>query len=684
MFLRIAAWTFGGLVLLLAVFAGIVWFAGGPVLAWALRHPVSSALGRQIRIGGGLRLTWGRTTVIEAKDVEIANAGWSHDPDMLTAKRIRVEIVLASLLDGPIRLPSVALDGTALLLETSTEGRANWRFGAKSGGSSASTGGHFPEVNHLLLRRSDFRYRNGETGAETRIRLDALRAATDAPSAPLDLDLAGSFQEMPIRLSGTVGNPSQLLDPNRPYPIRLSGGLDKTRLTTDGTVKEIADFSGVDLRLSLEGEKLEKIASALGVPIPSLPPYRATAKLTGGKGKWSLQGLSAKLGKSDAEGGIDIDMTGKVPGLHAQLTSSLLDLADVAGPPAEHAKEEERKSAPPAEREKEKAGRRVIPNIPISVHQLPGVDAVLSLDAARVVRPGGVPVERVVLGLMLRKGELTFQPLRFQIARGDVDLNLHFTPFAKAGPPRMRGRIDIRHVDLHKLLSGPDLPAMFRKTSGTLGGFAAIDTNGTTLREFLARMSGNAGIFVGNGSFSNLLQKLAPIDALEALGIYVTGDEPIKLNCMVSRFDIRQGVASSSTLLLDTSATQIQGSGRIDFGAETLSVELDPKNKSFTLVSLRAPVTVGGPLGKPNFAVKKAGLIGRAGVAVAAGILFPPAAILPLIDLGLGATNSCSKAFGPEAAAEIRPSKHPAIEHSGSSVRPGRKTRAPRRRHQRP
>jgi AsmA family protein len=163
-------------------------------------------------------------------------------------------------------------------------------------------------------------------------------------------------------------------------------------------------------------------------------------------------------------------------------------------------------------------------------------------------------------------------------------------------------------------------------------------------------MNGDAGIFMENGKLSALLEQLAPINVLGALGVYVRGDKPVQIDCLVSRFDIKQGVGTAKTLLFATKDDTVVGEGNINFGDETLYLHLAPYNKSFTTVSLHTPVDVRGTFKKPDYHLEVGGLAARLGAAVGLGVLFPPAALLPLIDTGLGENNACSKAYAAQRA----------------------------------
>jgi AsmA family protein len=641
---KILAWLVASLFIVVGAAAAALWFGGAPAVVWLIEHPVSSAIGRQIRIAGPLVIRWGAPTQIIVNDIHVANASWGSQPEMFSARRLEVAIFARSLVFGPTRIPSITFDGEQLLLETSDRGEANWHFAAAA--AAPKRRGEFPHVQRITAHQSEITYRNGETGAQSRLELSDAELAQEGatagnPASPLKIALAGAFQGRPLRLAGNLGSIAELRNPTQPYPVSLRGGLGETKLAADGTIAEPLDFAGVDLRLSLEGRKLHEIADILGVPFPELPDFRGTSKLTGGNGDWHLDAIALKTGDSDLQGGLAIDTNAKVPHVTANLTARTIDLADFKGL---YGAKPKRASGG---KDQSKDGDRVIPDTPISVQKLPGLNAELSFDGASIKSAGGVPFERVSVGLQLKDGVLTLKPLRFHTADGDVDLNLRFTPFTAKTPPRLGAEIDVRHVDLHKLLQNQG-SAMVKQTSGTVGGFVKIDSNGVSLRQFLGRMTGDAGIFMENGQVSDLLQNLAPINVLGALGVYVSGDKPVPINCLVSRFAIRDGLASISTLLVDTNDTEITGEGDINFATEGLSLSFKPQNKRFTLVSLRSPVDVGGTLAKPSFDIKTGALIGRLGAATGLGVLFPPAALLPLIDTGLGEHNACTAAYAAQ------------------------------------
>src|SRR5579864_5841312 len=116
------------LILLVAIAGAALWLGGSPAVVWALEHPVSSMIGRQIRVSS-LKLSWGDPSRIVAENVEVANPPWGSAPEMFTAKHVEIDLFMRSLIWGPARIPHIALEGAQLLLETSKDGAKNWDFG---------------------------------------------------------------------------------------------------------------------------------------------------------------------------------------------------------------------------------------------------------------------------------------------------------------------------------------------------------------------------------------------------------------------------------------------------------------------------------------------------------------------------------------------------------------------------
>src|SRR5258708_13697340 len=97
------------IILLLVVIAvGALWLGGARAVAWAIEHPVSGMVGRQIRIDGPLAIRWGAPPRLVPQDVHVANAAWGTEPDMFSPRRLQIHLHPPTLLRAPTRIPLTA------------------------------------------------------------------------------------------------------------------------------------------------------------------------------------------------------------------------------------------------------------------------------------------------------------------------------------------------------------------------------------------------------------------------------------------------------------------------------------------------------------------------------------------------------------------------------------------------
>jgi hypothetical protein len=73
----------------------------------------------------------------------------------------------------------------------------------------------------------------------------------------------------------------------------------------------------------------------------------------------------------------------------------------------------------------------------------------------------------------------------------------------------------------------------------------------------------------------------------------------------------------------------------------TFFITLSPHNKNFTLVALRVPVDLHGTFSQPLYNFRRGDMVRRLGEAL--GL-----ALVPLVDVGLGEDNQCSKALSAQ------------------------------------
>jgi uncharacterized protein involved in outer membrane biogenesis len=568
--------------------------------------------GRDLNLAGDLDVALSLVPTVVVNDVSFANAEWGSRPEMVKVERLEFEMALLPLLSGEIQVKRVVLNGADILLETNAAGTPNWTFASASEAeptAPAEGGGgvKLPTVNSIAIEDARLTYRDGTTGESQTVALASFSATADSATSPIAIDLEGTLNDNPIKLSGSVGALQGLLD-NQPFAVDLAGEGGGATFTVKGTIAEPKAGRGVALELSAKGGSLADMTALTGSELPPLGPYSVLARLTDQEGGYQVEGLQARMGESDVSGSAGIALGGPRPRITAALTSTKLDFKDFGVEPQPAV---EGTAAPSGD-----AGGsdgRVFPADPLPFDGLKAVDASVKFTGQQVIK-APVTMENVAANLTLENGKLTVTQLDTGISGGTVAIN--GVVDASQAKPGVALKVTARQVEAGTLSQTLGL------TKVLSGGKVDLDLDvtgtGNSVREILAGLNGTSNMEMGQGRINNRFAEIVLADLVKLLTFSGSGDSS-NLNCMVIRFDFANGLATSKGLVVDTNGATIVGSGDIHLDSEKLDMRFDPGAKETNLVNLAIPVMVGGTLASPSVVPDPAALAqGVAGVAVGA------------------------------------------------------------------
>jgi len=170
------------------------------------------ATGRKLTVAGPMDLAVSWTPAVSVEDVSFANADWGSRPEMVTMKRFELEVAVLPLLSGEVQVNRVVLVEPDILLETNGEGAGNWTLALEeAGGTAPAPSGEgegealvkLQSIGGVRIENGKLTYRDGATGEETRVTLDALSLAAASMSSPVEVALDGTYNDNPIKLKGT-------------------------------------------------------------------------------------------------------------------------------------------------------------------------------------------------------------------------------------------------------------------------------------------------------------------------------------------------------------------------------------------------------------------------------------------------------------------------------------------------
>jgi uncharacterized protein involved in outer membrane biogenesis len=579
---------------------------------------VKAATGRDLTLAGDVELVISWSPALAVNDVTFANASWGSRPELVKLKRLEAEVRLIPLLSGNVEVNRIVLKGADILLETNDKGQGNWVFSTPAASSTATTtttttsssGGPtaLPVVHSIKIEDSQVLWTDGVTKQTKTIVIKSFTAKADSASSPIEIALDGSYNDNPITAKGTIGAVGALLA-NQAFPIDVTAEAGGAKIALKGAAAKPMTAEGIAAALSVEGNSLADLNAISGATLPPLGPYSLSGNLSNPSGVYKVEQLQLKMGSSSMTGDASVAMGGKKPNITANLAAAVIDLKDFGVKPAEGG------GAGSGTTSSSGAANdgRVFPADPLPFDGLGAVDAAIHLTAQKFIKDP-VTLENLALDMALQASKLTIK--NFQSGLGGGEFAISAVIDGAKTPAPVAIKINAKQVEVGTLLQTLSISDVLQ------GGKADLDLDvagaGNSVREIMAGLNGNTNFTMGEGHINNRFAKILLSDLFQLIATGGSGDSS-NLNCFVSKFDIKKGLATSTGLVLDTNGASIVGSGDINLATEKLKLHLDPRAKQTNLANLAIPVNIGGTMANPSVTPDAAALAqGIAGAAVGA------------------------------------------------------------------
>jgi hypothetical protein len=332
--------------------------------------------------------------------------------------------------------------------------------------------------------------------------------------------------------------------------------------------------------------------------------------------------LTVRHGESDVslEGTVE---TASRPVFRGALRSRHLDLRDglVEAPASEGARRD-----------------RLFGDEPISFDALRGLEAEVDVRIGTLRGPG-LALDDVEGKLSLAGDTLAVGPLTARLFDGVF-----------RGEWVLRGDGDVPGIEASFRVDGLDLGRVWRDAGlrQAIEGRATIEASlrgeGGTVRALFADLDGHTTFVAERGRVRGPAIELVAADFVRTFGSWFSKEQDTRIECALSRFEIRDGVAVSRAMLVDTDRIVVAGNGTVDLRTEALDLKLVPRPKEASLVSLGLPILIRGTLTSPIASPDRRVVATKVGGAILGGVLFPPAIVAALGDLGVGDHHACLRA----------------------------------------
>ncbi len=481
---------------------------------------------------------------------------------------------------------------------------------------------------------------------------------TTAPGKTAVLKARGRIGELPVyihmREDGMFTH-----NVSRPFKLTLAARLGETnvRMAARLTLEKIIQ-SDFGLQLSVSGDRLDRLNDLFGLRLPPWGPYEVSGYYHETGTTAAIENMHVRVGKSRLQGKIVTKILktrdGKIAWpvrVDAGFTADSIRLDDFklrgwsllqdtfpgtgAGPGKTGEGGAETAAAP-----RQGEGGTVT-----------RLRSLLSPEIAR--KANGrltVKVREVLSGadrlgsgslmVRLRDGRYTVDPLRIDIPGGLVEITGAVAVTDAETSAEIGVQIDrldygvlARHIDPHSDMKG----WLYLDVS--------LASRAKNPADLIRHASGHFNFGVAPQKLETGVFDLWAASLVTAVLPILTRGKKSKVNCLVARFDMQDGIMKPDMIMVDTTKVRVTGRGRIDFRKRNIHIRLVPHPKKPQFFNLATPLEINGPFTDFNVDIKTGDILGTAVRFITSAITVPFQWLI-YNKLPADGKRACAEAFG--------------------------------------
>ncbi|MGQ0567587.1 MAG: AsmA family protein [Gemmobacter sp.] len=540
--------------------------------------------GRTLTIGGSVRASVWPVLGVRMEGVALANAGWSAEGPMLTAREMDLSVEMAALFGGEVRITGLRAEGLTLILERAEDGVGNWSF--DSAGSEAE-GAAPAAVTPFTLDRADIAdgrviFIDHGTGQRTEVAGIAAEMAVPVFDGPVTLTGEAMLGDQAVALTATADN----------FAAAMAGRVVEADLALEAGGSSV-DFKGrlgiappaAEGTVTADLSDLRALAALAGSAVPDLPEGlgRSTRTLSGQltlapEGTLHLRQGAVTLDGNSMTVAADVAFDGPRPRVSAQIDAGALVVPGLAA------------TNGGAGASPQDAGW---PRDAIDVSALGLVDAEVALRADSLTL-GPAQLGRTRLLLTIDRARAVIEAREVQVYGGRV--GGQFVVNGRGGLS-VGGDLTLAGMQMQAVLA--DLAGYDRlTTTGDLQvRFLGV---GNSVAAIMATLEGEGRLALGRGELGGF-DLLGMLRTLEP-GYVGEGQKTI-FDGVSGSFTMTGGVLANDDLALTAPFFAATGRGTVGLGAQVLDYRIAPT--ALTLADgtggVRVPLQITGPWSAPRF-----------------------------------------------------------------------------------
>ncbi len=324
---RYLRWVLVALLLLVAMAVALPFVLPVGVYKDQIIAQAKRATGRELKIDGGLSISFLPDLGVELNGVHFANAPGSTAPDMATMEQVVVGAEFFPLLLGEVKVSHITLVKPVINLEIDKAGRGNWLFDGESG--SAPTRG--PQAGDLsfkdvAIRGGRLTYRDARSGIVQTV--ENIDMAVELPSLDEAMTLAGvlTWNKEALNLSGEVKRPRAITDGGK-SELGAKIVAPVMNASFDGTID--AGSGAISGGIEFKTASAQRLAAWFGVTLPKVQgfgPLTLSGDMRSSVGKIAFTNAKVVLDDVHGSGNLTLDTARAKPLVKGDFTLDRLDV----------------------------------------------------------------------------------------------------------------------------------------------------------------------------------------------------------------------------------------------------------------------------------------------------------------------------------------------------------------------
>lgn len=626
-------YTIVGLFALILLCWLILYITKGRFLKEPFESIMSAQLEREVQVEGDFQLYFDPIDVkFVAEGMMISNPEWAESDTFFAADLVHMRVDTIPLIFGRRTINFLKLDNGDVALEWDRAGEQNsWTFGEPTGEPL-----ELPLIRYASISSTRLHYRDPRSTLSADIGFETVSARDNEIENSIEFSGRGSARGEAFTLNGGFFSPNAAIAGGR-NDFRLHAEGVGTVMDVSGELPGLTEIEGAELAVQVRGQNMAQLFDFAGIAVPETRAYRLQSALTKAGDEWRFTRMTGRFGDSDLAGSMTVALRDRMM-ITADLASDTVDIIDI-GPFLGY--DPERLEAEGGSGAITQAGGtpRVLPDAPLRVDAISRFDAHVDYRV-RNIRAERLPISNVSLTLDLDNSFLRLSPFEFDLSGGHVTSDIQIN--ARERPVRTAYDIRLSPTPMGTLLARFGVEE--NGTTGTIAGRAQMTGTGDTIHESLSTSNGRIAIIIPEGTVVAGNAQLAELDLGTFLQLMFEDEtnDPINVNCGLIAFTVRNGLAATDPILIDTRKNVIVGRGGFSFRNEAIDIAIEADGKDFSLFSGQSPVGINGHFASPGIDPISGELVARAGIALGLGIAVSPlAAIVSFVDLGDAEAAQC-------------------------------------------